>query len=62
MGEIFSKFKNIACKFLNACYSLKEDANRKNYGSTRDTQSMSSLEKFKFMSVKYTGVCLPRIG
>jgi len=31
MGEIFTKFKK--CKFLNACCSMKESANGKNYGS-----------------------------
>jgi len=34
MDEIFTKLKNKTCKFLNACYSMKEGANRKNFGST----------------------------
>jgi len=33
MGEIFTKFKNKTRKFLNACYSMKEGANKNNYGS-----------------------------
>jgi len=53
MEKIFTKFKNKTRKFLNSCYSTKEGANGKKYGSNVIPKHGES-EKICFASVRPT--------
>jgi len=60
MGEIFMTFSNKISKMLNACFTMKEDANGKYLRDPKSTKNLKNLVLYQYF--KRDGISLLCVG